>query len=855
MAIAPGDDITGTPEPLPRDSLTNRLGGLARGWINYFQGKDRLTGEILSGVNRNRQNIVQLQTDYTAADGAVSSAYITADAVVAADASGARATLSTTLVAAYEAADSAIQGQVTTNAASIVTEESARASGDSANASSITTLSATVNGLGVGTNGCKDTEFRVLTGYWATWVSAAGSSTLSVEVSTGGLRILRATTTGQTDGDYVRIYADASNRIAVQAGDIVGVRAYVGAFNESTARLVIVWRDSAGAYLNQSTFIAGAIVGGAGELSTFADLSGVATAPASAVTAEIDIRATRSGGDVGLRVTLPVIAKLPTGATEPPRYSAGAPMEAHVQQIAEAYATDSSATARLVWTVNTTTNAATIEQTAAEGYVDGTWNGSAINLAADQITLLAEDINFGSQTAFDTATETFITEVGSIRSRYGTAFGASSDLIRWDGPVAVTQGSETPTNGYLAITTSGAIYKDDAALGWGATAAEAAASNAQVGTGANSLVDTGFRQPGSDYWQIYDNSAGSLGFSVLDYDSGIRVGQAVGAGFTSGQYILVYAGLKNKLSVKPGDRVGFRCLVGGASLSSIRLRILFQDDAGAVVSVPESTPRTTGILTGAGEADFFTEESLVVVAPALATRARVDVLGYVNGASPSVRLAWPTMAILQTGQTVAPPLQRGFDAAPGSDVTGDNTAGGIDGQGALATANTVGTATIDAGAVNGGAATETAASVAVNSATWVTLATQAVTVPTSAQFVLLKFSAKALALGTYLHQANSNLDYRITRNGTEIYLATHAVCKGPTAVFYTSGGTASISGTDIIIPGYFESVVNGFDIDFAPGSGTVTYVFQARRAALGSEPLRASWDLSDRKLLVDVRKR
>jgi len=228
MTIAPGDDITGTPEPLPRDSLTNRLGGLARGWINYFQGKDRLTGEILSGVNRNRQNIVQLQTDYTAADGAVSSAYIAADAVVAADASGARATLSTTLEAAYEAADSAIQGQVTTNAASIVTEESARASGDSANASSITTLEAQV----------------------------------------------------------------ATN-------------------------------------------------------------------------------------------------------------------EAHVQQIAEAYATDSSATARLVWTVNTTTNAATIEQTAASGYDDGTWNGSAINLAADQITLLAEDINFGSQTSFDTASETF----------------------------------------------------------------------------------------------------------------------------------------------------------------------------------------------------------------------------------------------------------------------------------------------------------------------------------------------------------------------------------------------------------------------------------------------------------------
>jgi len=63
------------------------------------------------------------------------------------------------------------------------------------------------------------------------------------------------------------------------------------------------------------------------------------------------------------------------------------------------------------------------------------------------------------------------------------------------------------------------------------------------------------------------------------------------------------------------------------------------------------------------------------------------VIGYVNGASPRVRLAFPTMAILQTGQTVAPPLQRGFDAALGSDVTGDNTASAIDGQGWGATAN------------------------------------------------------------------------------------------------------------------------------------------------------------------------
>ena len=145
MAITPGDDIeTKTGEPLPRGNWLDRTGNITRAVMNYFNGKDRLAGEIVSGVNRNRANIVQLETDYQAADGAVSSAYIAADAVVASDASGARATLETTLRAEYQAADSAIEGDVATNAAAITTEATARASADSALASDISDLTATV---------------------------------------------------------------------------------------------------------------------------------------------------------------------------------------------------------------------------------------------------------------------------------------------------------------------------------------------------------------------------------------------------------------------------------------------------------------------------------------------------------------------------------------------------------------------------------------------------------------------------------------------------------------------------------------------------------------------------------------
>jgi hypothetical protein len=58
-----------------------------------------------------------------------------------------------------------------------------------------------------------------------------------------------------------------------------------------------------------------------------------------------------------------------------------------INNLSEAYATDSAGTARLVWTVAVGSNVATLEQTAATGYSDGTWNGSAISLTASEIIL------------------------------------------------------------------------------------------------------------------------------------------------------------------------------------------------------------------------------------------------------------------------------------------------------------------------------------------------------------------------------------------------------------------------------------------------------------------------------------
>jgi hypothetical protein len=210
--------------------------------------------------------------------------------------------------------------------------------------------------------------------------------------------------------------------------------------------------------------------------------------------------------------------------------------------------------------------------------------------------------------------------------------------------------------------------------------------NGNVGAGGNSLLDTGFRK-GTEFWTIADNSSGSLSFSTLEYASGIRIAQAVASGFTAGEYLMILTQATNRIPVKAGDRVGVRALLGGVLLSSLNMRIAWLNDAGGVDGYSSMTPRTSGILTGAGEKDFFTEETVVGVAPSGATKARLDVFGYCTGAAPRVRLAIPTMAVLAPDQLVAPPLSLGFDGAPGADPTIDNTAAAITGQGSQAIAN------------------------------------------------------------------------------------------------------------------------------------------------------------------------
>ena len=65
MSVTPITDIQNEPEPLPRGPVVDKNGEVTRNYRNWFQGKDRKLGEIISGVNQTNTNIVQLETDLT----------------------------------------------------------------------------------------------------------------------------------------------------------------------------------------------------------------------------------------------------------------------------------------------------------------------------------------------------------------------------------------------------------------------------------------------------------------------------------------------------------------------------------------------------------------------------------------------------------------------------------------------------------------------------------------------------------------------------------------------------------------------------------------------------------------------
>ena len=332
---------------------------------------------------------------------------------------------------------------------------------------------------------------------------------------------------------------------------------------------------------------------------------------------------------------------------------------------------------------------------------------ATIILDFDQIDgeLDADRINFGAQTEFDLTTETFITEVGSVRSRYGTAFGnVASQVVMWHGPTSVAQGSESRTNGYLAIGTDGLIYHNAAALdwgatasaaaaqtsigtaaaiagqGWGATAAEAAASNARVGLGVNRVKFSRF-EASTTGWTFWINDTGNA--ASLETISGAPpIVRAIGTAAAAGNLYSLGIASAYYVPVVAGERVCAQAAVGGVNcdLTNTDLLLRFWNSVGGHVG-------DSVLANAVFRADIGETRHVLATVPAGAVTASVQGFGRSTAAGAfSVVLAEVMISGAHATQTDKPPFEAGPNAFDRADITGANTAAAIAGQGWGATA-------------------------------------------------------------------------------------------------------------------------------------------------------------------------
>lgn len=204
--------------------------------------------------------------------------------------------------------------------------------------------------------------------------------------------------------------------------------------------------------------------------------------------------------------------------------------------------------------------------------------------------------------------------------------------------------------------------------GWGATAPITDAGNIYVGTGQNILLHPLFNIV-AGYWEI---SASVADTRSTAESNGIRYRQSVLNGTpAAGSNVLIFASYTaNCLPVQAGQRVGVRCLLGGINMSTLRLAIAWYNAAGTNFSDTVVQDITSVSLQGGGAVSTYHELSGVAVVPATAIYARFYVRGFANGgASPTLRLARPLMALLPDGQLTAPAWGIGFPAIPGADPT------------------------------------------------------------------------------------------------------------------------------------------------------------------------------------------
>lgn len=140
----------------------------------------------------------------------------------------------------------------------------------------------------------------------------------------------------------------------------------------------------------------------------------------------------------------------------------------------------------------------------------------------------------------------------------------------------------------------------------------------------------------------------------------------------------------------PGQRVEVSAHVGGIGLGLIDVYAFWYDANGAFISGSlAGRLLPVGTAVGGFNLSNYVRIGGIVTPPGGAQYAGFAAYGYTDGttANPSVRITTPLISPVSADQSVLSPYSKGFDATPGADPTGQNTAAAIIGQGTGATAN------------------------------------------------------------------------------------------------------------------------------------------------------------------------
>ena len=438
LYLEPGKELI-----LTSDNSSSQFGiGLdAAGYIRVRDMSDGSIGTFSvawAQVDGAAQEIADLQAYVDAADSTLTGSVGVNAAAIAANGVS---------IAGIETEITAARDGETDLAAKFSSVEGALASGDAAIASDVTTLTARVGGseASLVQNAYFQEEFSgtATPPGWTNWVNGTGTwATRGV-----GDGYAFAVTPGAGANQGVR------QNIAVSPGDkflaIGEVRRTLGGSSLTGAGVLVQWLDSGGTELNRDTI----------HFATEATTSGVTnSAPDGVSRWEKEVTAPASTASVNL-YAMGHFSSLGSIAA-----AAGFSWrECNLRPISQGEANVSiNATAIADIEGNLSARYAIAVDGGGAGAFfsleDGTSGPSSIILAAGDIILDGDAINFGSNTQFETTDDTFVTETGGYRYRYGGPFGTSDDILQWFGADSVSQGSETKTNGIFALATDGKVY-------------------------------------------------------------------------------------------------------------------------------------------------------------------------------------------------------------------------------------------------------------------------------------------------------------------------------------------------------------------------------------------------------------